>query len=199
MLFVKHPPPTLAATSHHPGGPSPHGLRILPRSPFLSRDLKKGVRFKTGAKISGAPTGRRKKLIFGGGAKPHRQKSIKERYLYDGRLAFAPKLKRTLKRGIRSSSAGFCAPYEAHCAKRLLRQRVATQPRTNALLALQGQCAGCNADFGQRPATKSQTWVRSKMGTTASSALTGHRRKWGCPNHHCKSETVTWALRYKSW
>jgi hypothetical protein len=53
------------------------------------------VRFKTGAKISGAPTGHRKKLIFGGGALPHRQKSIKERHLYDGSLAFTPKLKRT--------------------------------------------------------------------------------------------------------
>jgi hypothetical protein len=53
-------------------------------------------RFKTGAKISSAPTGRRKKLIFGGGAKPHRQKSIKERHLHDGRPAFSPKLKRPL-------------------------------------------------------------------------------------------------------
>ena len=35
------------------------------------------------------------KLIFGGGALPHRQKSTKERHLYDGRLAFTPKLKRT--------------------------------------------------------------------------------------------------------
>ncbi|MDX9954329.1 MAG: hypothetical protein RBT75_09550 [Anaerolineae bacterium] len=53
------------------------------------------MRFKTGAKISGAPTGRSEKMIFGGGALPHRQKSIKERRLYDGSLAFTPKLKRT--------------------------------------------------------------------------------------------------------
>jgi hypothetical protein len=31
--------------------------------------VKFGVRFKTGVKISGAPTGRLRKLIFGGGAK----------------------------------------------------------------------------------------------------------------------------------
>jgi hypothetical protein len=37
------------------------------------------VRFKTGVKISGAPTRRGEKLIFGGGAKPRRQKSIKEK------------------------------------------------------------------------------------------------------------------------
>jgi hypothetical protein len=52
------------------------------------------VRFKTGVKISGAPTGRGRKLFFGGGAKPRRQKTIKERHLHDSRLAFAPKLKR---------------------------------------------------------------------------------------------------------
>jgi hypothetical protein len=34
------------------------------------------VRFKTGVKTSGAPTERSIKLIFGGGAKPRRQKSI---------------------------------------------------------------------------------------------------------------------------
>jgi hypothetical protein len=39
-----------------------------------------------------------KKLIFGGGAKPHRQKSIKERCLYDDHLAFASKLKRTRRK-----------------------------------------------------------------------------------------------------
>jgi hypothetical protein len=36
-----------------------------------------GVRFKTGVKISGAPTGRRRKLIFCGVAQPHRKKPIK--------------------------------------------------------------------------------------------------------------------------
>jgi hypothetical protein len=36
------------------------------------------VRFKTGAKISGAPTGRRKKLIFGGGALPAAKNQLKK-------------------------------------------------------------------------------------------------------------------------
>jgi hypothetical protein len=66
---------------------------------FCKNRMSIGVSFKTGVKISSAPTGRRRKLIFGGGALPRRQKSIKERHLYDSRLIFAPKLKRTLSIG----------------------------------------------------------------------------------------------------
>jgi hypothetical protein len=44
------------------------------------------------------------------------------------------------KKGIRSSSTGFCVPCEARSANQLLRQ-----PRTNALLALQVQRKGRGA------------------------------------------------------
>jgi len=37
--------------------------------------------FKMGAKISGTPTGRKMKLIFGGGTKSRRQKSIEGKAL----------------------------------------------------------------------------------------------------------------------
>jgi hypothetical protein len=49
-------------------------------------------------------------------------------------------VQRRPKKGIRSSSMGFCVPCRVRCADQLLRQ-----PRTNALLALQGQCAGRGA------------------------------------------------------
>jgi hypothetical protein len=43
-------------------------------------------RFKMGVKISGAPTGRRRKLIFDGGALLRRQKSIKGK-VFGGQLS----------------------------------------------------------------------------------------------------------------
>jgi hypothetical protein len=53
--------------------------------------------FQNGGENLKRPYRAQKKLIFGGGALPHRQKSTKERHLYNSRLAFTPKLKRTLR------------------------------------------------------------------------------------------------------
>ncbi|MDX9955476.1 MAG: hypothetical protein RBT75_15360, partial [Anaerolineae bacterium] len=49
---------------------------LLPRFETHS-DIR--VRFKTGVKISGAPTGRRRKVIFCGVAAPRRKKLLKEK------------------------------------------------------------------------------------------------------------------------
>ncbi len=51
---------------------------ILAQSLQLSSVLWRRVRFKTGVKISGAPTGHKRKLIFCGGTTSRRKKSIKE-------------------------------------------------------------------------------------------------------------------------
>jgi hypothetical protein len=67
-------------------------------------------------KTSGAPTGCRRKLIFGGGDLPRRQKSTKERPLYDSRLAFTPKLKRTHDKGVHFMPGAVIPPHRV-CEK----------------------------------------------------------------------------------
>jgi hypothetical protein len=52
-----------------------HDSRLI-FTPKLKR-TQNGMCFKVGVKISGVPTGRRRDLIFDGGARLRRQKSIK--------------------------------------------------------------------------------------------------------------------------
>jgi hypothetical protein len=87
--------------------------------------------------ISGAPTERSRKLIFGGGAKPRRQKSIKEKRLYDGRLAFTPKLKHTRRVGCVSKRGEHLRrPYRRH--KKVIFRGGGFAPRQKSLLQKEG-------------------------------------------------------------
>lgn len=62
---------------------------------LLANENASRVRFKFGATISNAPTGRVRKVNYRGVAAPRREKHLMKRHLHDRCLTFTPTLKRT--------------------------------------------------------------------------------------------------------